>query len=253
MERANYHTHTPRCMHAVGTEREYAECAIKAGIKSLGFSDHCPMPYKDGFVSGIRMTMEQMPEYVETLLRLREEYAGRMEIKIGFEAEYVPQFFEPLMKVLERQPIDYLILGQHFVGQEIPERYSGRMHCEKEWLKAYVDEVLEGLKTGAFTYLAHPDLIHFGGDKAYYAEEMTRLCEACKAMDIPLEMNRLGYYGKRHYPTDLFWQQVAGVGNHVVIGYDAHEPEALLDEATYQSCKTYLKGFGIAADEGYRI
>ena len=65
MERANYHTHTPRCMHAVGSEREYLEHAIKGGIQTLGFSDHSPMPYTDGFVSGIRMTMQQMPEYID--------------------------------------------------------------------------------------------------------------------------------------------------------------------------------------------
>lgn len=41
---ANYHTHTWRCNHAVGTEREYVERAIEGGLKILGFSDHTPMP-----------------------------------------------------------------------------------------------------------------------------------------------------------------------------------------------------------------
>ena len=40
--RANYHTHTPRCRHAVGSEREYIEQAIEAGMEILGFSDHTP-------------------------------------------------------------------------------------------------------------------------------------------------------------------------------------------------------------------
>lgn len=39
---ANYHTHTPRCNHAVGSEEEYVQQALKAGIKILGFSDHTP-------------------------------------------------------------------------------------------------------------------------------------------------------------------------------------------------------------------
>ncbi len=253
MERANYHTHTPRCMHAVGSEREYIENAIKGGIKILGFSDHSPMPYTDGFVSGIRMTMAQMPEYIKTLRNLREEYKNQIEIKIGFEAEYVPELFEPLMRILEKEPIEYLILGQHFVGQEIPSRYSGRVHEEEEWLKEYVDVVIEGLSTGAFAYLAHPDLIHFGGEKEYYAEQMMRLCEACKRLNVPIEINRLGLCEGRHYPTDLFWQQAAKVGNHVIIGYDAHQPQVLSDEEGYQACKDYAKRFGIEIDEGYRI
>ncbi len=39
---ANYHTHTERCYHASGEDKEYVEAAIKAGLKVLGFSDHCP-------------------------------------------------------------------------------------------------------------------------------------------------------------------------------------------------------------------
>ena len=42
---ANYHTHTIRCNHASGTDREYVEAAIAAGFKTLGFSDHSPYYY----------------------------------------------------------------------------------------------------------------------------------------------------------------------------------------------------------------
>ena len=34
----NYHTHTFRNHHTVGTEREYIESAIKNGFQTLGFS-----------------------------------------------------------------------------------------------------------------------------------------------------------------------------------------------------------------------
>ena len=32
----NLHTHTPRCHHAIGSEREYIERAIAAGLDTLG-------------------------------------------------------------------------------------------------------------------------------------------------------------------------------------------------------------------------
>lgn len=51
---ANYHTHTWRCRHADGTEREYVERAIEGGLKILGFSDHSPYPFPDGYDSGKR-------------------------------------------------------------------------------------------------------------------------------------------------------------------------------------------------------
>ena len=43
----NYHTHTRRCGHAVGEDREYAEAAVQAGLKILGFSDHAPQIFPE--------------------------------------------------------------------------------------------------------------------------------------------------------------------------------------------------------------
>ena len=58
--KANFHTHTTRCQHAIDSEQEYIEAAIEMGIKRLGFSDHIPCPFSDGYVSNIRMRMEKM-------------------------------------------------------------------------------------------------------------------------------------------------------------------------------------------------
>jgi len=82
--KANYHAHTWRCQHAYDTEREYIEAAISMGIEIFGFSDHVPCPYKDGYVSNIRMTMKQAPEYVETIRRLEAEYRDQIKIYVGF-------------------------------------------------------------------------------------------------------------------------------------------------------------------------
>ena len=71
---ANYHTHTYRCNHARGSEREYIERAIARGVRVLGFSDHVPMPFPDGHQSGFRVRIEELEDYVRTLEALREEY-----------------------------------------------------------------------------------------------------------------------------------------------------------------------------------
>ena len=91
---ANYHAHTVRCQHASGTEREYIEAAIAMGIKEFGFSDHIPCPFRNGYVSHIRMTMEQAPDYVRTIRELADEYRNDIRIYVGFEAEYIPEFYQ---------------------------------------------------------------------------------------------------------------------------------------------------------------
>jgi hypothetical protein len=51
----------------------------------------------------------------------------------------------------------------------------------------------------------------------------------------------------------LFWKQAAAVGNQVIIGYDAHQPEVMSDEDGYQACLKYAAKHGLTVDEGYRI
>ncbi len=252
MKKANYHTHTMRCKHAEGTEREYIETAIAAGLEALGFSDHVPFPYED-FQSRIRMDMEQLPEYIETLLALREEYRGKIEIKIGFEAEYLPEYFERMGAELAKYPVDYLIMGQHFVDSEKPENYLSRVGDKSEVLERYVDQVLEGLSTGAFAYLAHPDLPKFTGERDVYRKQMRRLCEGCKRLGIPLEINLAGVYENKHYPCEEFWRIAAEVGNEAVIGSDAHFPEMLRQEMLYEGVVSWAATLGVKIREDFRI
>ena len=90
---ASYHTHTFRCLHANGEDEEYVKAAIAEGIKILGFSDHAPIPYTNGYKSGIRMTPDETDGYFSSIISLREKYADKIAIHIGFEAEYYEPVF----------------------------------------------------------------------------------------------------------------------------------------------------------------
>ena len=59
----NYHTHTFRCHHAVGTEREYIERAIAGGIKKMGFSEHIPLDFPGDYRSYWRMDSADVENY----------------------------------------------------------------------------------------------------------------------------------------------------------------------------------------------
>ncbi len=227
---ANYHTHTVRCNHAVGTEREYIETAIARGIQVLGFSDHSPyvFPSAWNYYSGHRMNLtDETESYFQTLLDLRQEYKGQIKIFIGLEAEYYPDLFDDFLSFLKPYPLDYLIMGQHFLGNELGESPCGCATEDAARLRRYVDQCLEGLRTGKFTYLAHPDNLNYTPDDAVYRKEMTRLCSSAKDLGIPMEVNFLGLEEKRHYPCDKFFSIVSQVGNDVVFGCDAHRPDAV--------------------------
>ena len=242
---ANYHTHTWRCRHAAGEEREYIETAVKAGIRELGFSDHSPYPFEPGYESNFRMTLEQTAGYFETLRALQEEYADRITIRIGFEAEYYPRFFGEMREFVRSFDCDYLIMGQHFLQNEIERIYSGSATDDEARLAQYVEQVCEGLATGAYTYLAHPDLPAWQGGAAAYDRQMRRLCEETKAMGIPLEINLLGQYEHRFYPYERFWQLAGECGCEVILGCDAHEPSALNRPDTEQEALAMAQRCGL--------
>lgn len=103
--KANYHTHTTRCQHAFGEDREYVEEAIRAGLRTLGFSDHCPWIYQNDFVSNIRMTPQETDGYFASLEKLRKEYEKDIEIFIGFESEYLPELMEGQDAFLKDYPV----------------------------------------------------------------------------------------------------------------------------------------------------
>lgn len=224
---ANYHTHTWRCGHAGGSEREYVEQAIAAGIRILGFSDHTPCPFPNGYLSYFRMKLEQAEDYFTILSDLKQEYAGEIDIRIGVEAEYYPALFEDLLELLRGYPCEYMLMGQHYIHNETDGVYSGRATEDEAVLIQYVSQVLEGLGTGLFTYLAHPDLLHWQGHEAIYRREMERLCRGVKALNLPLEINLLGLMESRHYPCGRFWQIAGETGCMGILGCDAHWAHAL--------------------------
>ncbi len=225
---ANYHTHTTRCQHAFGEDKEYVEAAIQAGIQVLGFSDHCPWVFPDGFISDMRMRPEEIDGYFYSLESLRREYARDITIYIGFESEYLPDLIEEQNHLLAQYPVDYMILGEHFLASEMCSPYTGRPNDSEQMLIQYVDTVIAGMETGKYLYTAHPDLFDFTGDNVIYHREYLRLCQYLKAHDIPVEINLLGIADHRHYTSERFLRIAQEAGNSVIISCDAHSPQQLM-------------------------
>lgn len=244
---ANYHTHTYRCHHATGNEVEYIENAIQGGLKVLGFADHTP--YDIPKPRPFRMTPEELPGYVETLRTLADRFRDRIEIHIGMEAEYYPDLFQAQVDLLRENGVSYMILGQHFLGNEIGEPYCARETEDVRMLERYVEQSTDALHTGLFTYFAHPDLIHFVGSRCVYDHQMERLCKAAKETNTPLEINLLGIRDGRHYPDERFWAIAGEIGNAVILGSDAHAPQDVCDPASEMLALDMVRKYSLRLQE----
>ena len=243
-----YHMHTPRCSHATGTPREYIENAISSGMTHIGFSDHCPLMFEDGYQTSWKVPVEEGRDYCLEIAELRREYGEKIDIKIGFEMEYYADKFEDTFKKVLDYGAEYLILGQHFCMSE--HEHPSYIHScfetdSVERLKTYADVICEAMSRGVYTYVAHPDIFNFTGDEETYVKEMQRICEASVKYDTPLELNLLGIREGRHYPKAIFWKLAGEIGCPVVFGTDSHKAEHASDPNSAKKAYELVEKYGL--------
>ena len=199
------------------------------------------------------MKPEATPEYASTILQLRKRYQDQIALYPGVEMEYYPAYFSQTLSMLRDSGVEYLILGQHFINNEIGETYNGASTEDEERLSRYCHQVMDGMNTGLFTYVAHPDVFRFVGDPAVYQKHFREVCREANACGMPLEINLLGLCEDRHYPNPLFWQVAAEEGCKAILGCDAHRPEALLDTFTEKRALGFAKQLGLEVIESVEI
>ena len=228
---------------------EYAQAAADAGLTVLGFSDHTPYIFPDVYYSHMRMYPDQLSGYVRQVLEAREAFRGQMEIPLGLEVEYYPKHWKETLSLVRDAGIEYFLLGQHWCGNEMDAPYNGKPTDREADLARYCSQVMDAMQTGLFSYLAHPDLIRFTGSDPIYRNHVRWLCREAKSCGVPLEINLLGIATNRHYPNPAFWEVAAEESCPVVIGLDAHAPEAFGDPEPEARAREMIAALGLNLQE----
>lgn len=250
----NYHSHTERCGHAWGTDDEFVLAAIDAGFQVLGFSEHTPWPFADGYQeidTRQRIRVEELEDYIAAVQALKEKYRDRIQIKVGLECESFPQHFDWLKTI--RPKLDYLILGVHCADHDEHLTHYYARYNTPEQIKEYLRCTLTGMESGLFAYLAHPELCL--GDYPVYddvCKDMVHsICWKAKELNMPLEYNLYGIdkqgRGRQKglgYPCNLFWEAAADHGCTAIIGVDAHRPEHF-NRQRFLDTQAYLTSLGL--------
>lgn len=225
------HTHTYRCGHAFGEDEAYLAFAKNENFKVIGFADHVFLP---GVVQiGMRGDYSLLDDYVNSIRNLAKKYKD-LKVFVGFEAEYSPIFESYYRELLNSKKIDYLIMGQHcYFDENKKHHWYFDLPDKFEALHKYTDDVISGIKSGLFTYIAHPDFIVklFKEPNEELLSCLRRICEEAKVHNLPLEINLAGLYHRGDnlkYPFEGFFKIASEVGNDVVVGVDAHSPEAFI-------------------------
>lgn len=243
---SSVHVHSKLC-DGKNTLDEMAVTAWRAGLKTLGFSGHSHTPCDIEYC----MTQSRTALYKAQVAKLKERYAGKLDILCGLEWD--------LYSDDDPTAYDYFIGSAHYVRgpktgryYEIDFREADLAACIQDdfdgdglaVVEAYFDNVRQVAEHNP-TILGHFDLIKkinkgnkfFDENSPRYAAAARTALEAAAANGCVLEVNTSSVY--RGYREDFFpgedilraWKEMGG---EVIITADAHEAKALtfgFDEA----------------------
>ena len=268
---ADYHSHTPLCLHAEGEPEEYIDRAIELGLAEYGISDHAPQlpePFDDW-----RMLEENLPEYFEWIERARQHAGDRITVRAGLECDWVCNNRAWNEELATRYDWDYLIGSIHYLGGTSSgtgtltgtgeewdfdnPKWLGKwseIDVERTW-EMYWKEYGRMAKSGLFDFLGHPDLIKKfayrpSGDLRRFYEPAI---EAIADVGVAIELNMAGLYKpcEEAYPSLEFLTLAASAKIPITLSSDAHAPSevgrgfeqgiAMLCEAGYDSTCLFEK------------
>lgn len=241
MTKFDLHTHHERCGHADGTIRDYIEAGIAHGLQIIGISDHTPyFGYdEDQPFPHITMKKSEFAGYVEEVLRLKQEYSDRIEVLLGIESDFFPEYAQLYHDILSQYPFDYIIGSVHHAeGVSIfnKTRWNGLDDTQKLRVKSeYYRLIRESAKSGMFQILGHIDAMK--GNYPPFADIAAPviLDETLKTISecgIAIEINTSGKtkLSGGWYPSDDILERALHFGVAVTFGSDAHVPHRVGDE-----------------------
>ncbi|MEB3100455.1 histidinol-phosphatase [Ferviditalea candida] len=236
----DFHTHHDRCGHAEGGIRDYIEAALKKGLDMIGISDHSPYfgSERDHLHPKVAMAKSEFPRYVNEVLRLKQEYSGRIEVLLGVESDFFPESAEVYRKEYERYPLDFIIGSVHAIGgMSIFNRNRWKKLNEKQRIQVkqdYYEQIILSAKSGMFDILGHIDAM-----KGFYpqfselpTDAADRALKVIAEADVVIEVNTSGKTKEAGgwYPSDDVLERALFHNVKVTLGSDAHIPERVGDE-----------------------
>ena len=225
------HSHTPLCNHAEGDPTEYAAVAFERGLRGLIVTCHNPMPNR--FSHHVRMREDQFEEYVDLVARTGEEWAGRVDVRLGLEADYFEGCEAYLEKQLASADFQFVLGSVHPQIAEFRTRYWQPDEIEVQ--RTYFKLLAQSAETGLFDSLAHPDLIKNVTTKVWspgaIMDDIRHALDRIAATGVAMELNTSGVNKiiSEMNPFPAMLKEMCERNIPVTLGADAHEPDRVAD------------------------
>ena len=243
MIQADMHMHTWFSTDSEACPCDMADEAVRKGLKTICFTDHFD---KDDLEWGEEGIFD-VDAYFVKMQKLQEEYAGKLNIRIGIELglrTYLKDYYEELTK---KYPFDFVIGSVHnvpykkdaegnilYTDPAAEKLFTDR--TDKEAYRLMMETTLENVRTSeCFQTLGHLDyVVRYGKsrEKEYsytdYADIIDEILKLLIEKEKGLEVNSAGLkYGLpfAHPHPDVLKRYRELGGEIITIGADAHKPE----------------------------
>lgn len=239
------HTHTNFSPDAESSPEEMCERAMELGFKAYAITDHCdcnfwhtPEHYTDD-VSGLNDLMmygagKYAQESIAAQIKLKEKYAGRLNLLCGIELGQPLQNIEKAEKIISNPALDFII-GSHHQNRGMDDfyylQYDKMDTCEiYRLIDSYFCEMLDMCRWGKFDVLGHLTyplryMCSVSIDLGIYEEIIREIfCTLIKS-GKGIEINSSGLrqkYGKT-FPDIKYVKLFKELGGEIItLGSDAH-------------------------------
>lgn len=224
---ADVHTHSSFSTDSTEPLRELAAAAVGKGLKTLCVTEHHDLDYpaEGEFLLDVA-------SYREELLRVREEFSGKLELLFGVELGLLDYAAPRLYDFAKGSDFDFIIGSAHQIDGLDPyyPEYFDKMG-DRGGISHFFDAMLSSVKAfDDFDVLGHLDyIVRYSHAKSYqptdYREVIDEILKLVISKGKGIEINTAGV-GKLGYPhpNPFVLGRFAELGGEIVtIGSDAHE------------------------------
>ena len=225
------HMHTPLCKHASGLPGEYAAVAEQRGLKGIVVTCHNPL--SGGMSDAVRMSPNQWNEYLELVESTRQEWVGRVDVRVGLECDFLPGLEKYLEKQISSAPLHHVLGSVHpFIAEYRMLYWNGDMDA---YIIQYFEHIATAAETGLFDTMSHPDLIKNLCAQSWsvrdHIDEIKPRLDRIAKSGVAMELNTSGMYKPypEYNPGSEILKEMSQRGIPCVIGADAHSPGRVAD------------------------
>ena len=179
------------------------------------------------------MGLDEFDEYKRIIERARDAWKGRIDVRLGIEADYFPGHEAFVRRQIAATPFSYVIGSVHPQTKEYRQTFwKGDAIA---FFKGYYQHLAEAAELGVFDCISHPDIVKNTApskwDVGVILEDICRCLGRIAKTGCAMELNTSGVNKDipEMNPGVTILKEIHLRGIPMVVGADAHVPQRVGD------------------------